>query len=113
MDLRNLSEDDKKMLYHADPFHMTKSIMKKEIRGLERISIQSIQNMNLLSKEVVNILLVYFYREFSEEVYNRNDLKKLYNIWAVKGVSTVEDAILMTDKDIRAILGYQQRQGID
>ncbi|MGR3762897.1 DnaD domain protein [Rossellomorea sp. NS-SX7] len=107
MNLKQLSEEEKIFIHSADPFHMTKSILRKNLRGLEIISIESINGLNLLPPEVVNVLLVSFYREFSDQVYNRNDLKKLYNHWAKKGIKTFDDALIMSDRDIRADLGYK------
>ncbi|MEL3973314.1 hypothetical protein AAEO50_13585 [Rossellomorea oryzaecorticis] len=106
MDLRNLSEEEKLLVFSADPFQMTQFILKNNLRGLEKISIESIKGMKLLPVEVVNVLLVYFYGEFATQVYNRNDLKKLYHLWAGQGIRTFEDALLMTDRDIHAELGY-------
>jgi replication initiation and membrane attachment protein DnaB len=107
LDLRKLSEEEKHLIYNADPFQMTRAILEDELRGLEKISIESIKNMNLLSVEVVNVLLVYFYGEFSGQVYNRNDLKKLYHLWAGQGIRTFDDALLMTERDIHKELGYK------
>ncbi|XXM70575.1 hypothetical protein ACQ0QQ_12695 [Lysinibacillus sphaericus] len=107
MNLKNLSEEDKDLIYSADPFQMTQSIVNSNLRGLEKISIESIKSMNLLPVEVVNVLLVYFYSEFSGQVYNRNDLKRLYHLWASAGIRTYEDALKMTERDIHTELGYR------
>jgi replication initiation and membrane attachment protein DnaB len=107
VDLKNLSEEEKNLIYNADPFRMTQSILNSNLRGLEKISIESIKSMNLLPVEVVNVLLVYFYNEFSGQVYNRNDLKRLYHLWASAGIRTFEDALKMTKRDIQSELGYR------
>jgi replication initiation and membrane attachment protein DnaB len=107
MNLKNLSEEEKNLIYSADPFQMTQSILNSNLRGLEKISIESIKSMNLLPVEVVNVLLVYFYSEYAGQVYNRNDLKRLYHLWASAGIRTYEDALEMTERDIHSELGYR------
>ncbi|WP_175987155.1 DnaD domain protein [Bacillus sp. Marseille-Q1617] len=107
MNLNNLSEEEKNLIYSADPFQMTETILKSNLRGLEKISIKSINSMDLLPVEVVNVLLVYFYGNYGTQVYNRNDLKKLYHLWAAQGVRTFDDAVAMAERDIHAELGYK------
>ncbi|WP_370295026.1 hypothetical protein [Rossellomorea marisflavi] len=105
MQLQNLSTEEIDLCYRADPFEMTRSILKEDLRGLEIISLKGIEKRNLLPKEVVNVLLIYFYQEFGGQVYNRTDLIKLYNSWASNNVNTFDEAVQMAKEDIRHYLG--------
>ncbi|RSD23031.1 hypothetical protein [Mesobacillus subterraneus] len=74
------------------------------IRGLENIALRSIASRNKLPANVVNFLLAYFYSHYGNQVYNRNDLARLYDYWASNDVRTMAKAAEMANEDIEKIL---------
>jgi len=49
-------------------------------------------------------LLAYFYSYFGNQVYNRNDVARLYDYWASKEIRTMPQAIEMANEDIEQVL---------
>lgn len=87
----------------AEPREMVEKLTNNNIRGLENIALRSLATRKKLPTGVVNILLVYFYSTYANQVYNRNDLARLYDYWASKEIRTMSQAIDMTKEDIEQI----------
>ncbi|WP_064093468.1 hypothetical protein [Rossellomorea aquimaris] len=92
------------LCYTASPLEMTKVLVNGELRGLETLSLRGIEKRNELPAEVVNVLLIYFYKTFAGKVYNRMYLTKLYNLWLTNNIYTFKDAKRMTELDIKQVL---------
>lgn len=88
----------------AEPREMVEKLTDNNVRGLENIALRSIATRNKLPQNVVNVLLVYFYGTFANQVYNRNDLARIYDYWASKNIRTISQAIEMTNEDIEQIV---------
>lgn len=87
----------------AEPREMVEKLTNNNVRGLENIALRSLVTRKKLPAEVVNILLVYFYSTYANQVYNRNDLARLYDYWASKEIRTMSQAIDLTKEDIDQI----------
>ncbi|WP_079508520.1 hypothetical protein [Mesobacillus jeotgali] len=88
----------------AEPIEVVEKITDNNIRGLENIALRSISTRNKLPDNVVNLLVAYFYSHFGNQVYNRNDLARLYDYWASKDVRTMAQASEMVQEDIEEVL---------
>jgi replication initiation and membrane attachment protein DnaB len=92
----------------AEPREMVEKLTNNNVRGLENIALSSISTRNKLPKNVVNVLLVYFYSTFANQVYNRTELARIYDYWASKDIRTMSQAIEMTNEDIEQIVTSQK-----
>ena len=88
----------------AMPIDVIEKFTNNNIRGLENIALRSISTRNKLPANVVNLLVAYFYSHYGNQVYNRNDLARLYDYWASKDVRTMTQAGEMINEDIEAVL---------
>ena len=88
----------------ATPKEMVAKLTNNNVRGLENIALRSLSTRNKLPANVVNVLLVYFFNTFVNQVYNRNDLARIYDYWASKEVRNVPKAVEMTEEDIEQVL---------
>jgi replication initiation and membrane attachment protein DnaB len=88
----------------ALPIEVVEKLTNNNIRGLENIALRSISTRKKLPPNVVNVLIAYFYSAFANQVYNRNDLARLYDYWASKEVRTMPQALEMTDEDIHQVI---------
>jgi replication initiation and membrane attachment protein DnaB len=88
----------------ALPVEVVEKFTNNNIRGLENIALRSISTRKKLPPNVVNVLLAYFYQTHANQVYNRNDLARLYDYWASKEVRTISQAIEMAEEDIGEVL---------
>ncbi|WP_180827233.1 hypothetical protein [Bacillus sp. UMB0728] len=88
----------------ATPLEMVTRLTGGKVRGLENLALRSLNSRRQLPKEVVNVLLVYFYDSYAHQVYDRNSLARLYDYWATKRVRSFADARELTGVDIRTIL---------
>lgn len=88
----------------ALPIEVVEKFTQNNIRGLENIALRSISTRKKLPQNVVNVLLAYFYLSYGNQVYNRNDLARLYDYWASKEVRTISQAIEMAEEDINQVL---------
>jgi replication initiation and membrane attachment protein DnaB len=88
----------------AKPIEVVEKITNQNIRGLENIALRSISTRNKLPANVVNLLVAYFYSHYGNQVYNRNDLARLYDYWASKDVRTMANAAEMVQEDIEEVL---------
>jgi replication initiation and membrane attachment protein DnaB len=89
---------------NAMPIEVVEKITDNNIRGLENIALRSISTRSKLPGNVVNLLVGYFYSHYGNQVYNRNDLARLYDYWASKDVRTMTQAAEMTNEDIEEVL---------
>jgi replication initiation and membrane attachment protein DnaB len=88
----------------AMPIEVVEKFTDNNIRGLENIALRSISTRNKLPANVVNLLVAYFYSHYGNQVYNRNDLARLYDYWASKDIRTMTQAVEMTNEDIEEVL---------
>ncbi|WHX42358.1 hypothetical protein QNH36_09560 [Mesobacillus sp. AQ2] len=88
----------------AKPIEVVEKITNHNIRGLENIALRSISTRNKLPANVVNLLVAYFYSHYGNQVYNRNDLARLYDYWASRDVRTMAKAAEMVQEDIEEVL---------
>ena len=88
----------------ALPIEVVEKLTNNNIRGLENIALRSISTRKKLPANVVNVLMVYFYSAFANQVYNRNDLARVYDYWASKEVRTMQQAVEMTNENIEQVL---------
>jgi replication initiation and membrane attachment protein DnaB len=88
----------------AMPIEVVEKFTNNNIRGLENIALRSISTRNKLPANVVNLLIAYFYSHYGNQVYNRNDLARLYDYWASKDVRTLTQAAELLNEDIEAVL---------
>ncbi|MGD6897624.1 hypothetical protein [Bacillus infantis] len=88
----------------ATPLEMVTRLTGGKVRGLENLALRSLNNRRQLPKEVVNVLLVYFYDSYAHQVYDRNSLARLYDYWATKNVRSFAAARDMASIDIRSII---------
>lgn len=88
----------------AKPIEVVEKFTDNNIRGLENIALRSISTRNKLPANVVNLLVAYFYSHYGNEVYNRNDLARLYDYWASKDIRTMTQATEMINEDVEAVL---------
>jgi replication initiation and membrane attachment protein DnaB len=88
----------------ALPIEVVEKLTNNNIRGLENIALRSISTRKKLPANVVNVLLVYFFSTFANQVYNRNDLARLYDYWASNEVRTMQQAVEMTNENIEKVL---------
>jgi replication initiation and membrane attachment protein DnaB len=104
--MNNLLNDPNFLLFceTASPIEVVEKLTNNNIRGLENIALRSISTRKKLPANVVNVLLVYFYSHYGNQVYNRNDLARLYDYWASKEVRTLTQAIEITQEDIEQVL---------
>lgn len=102
IDLRN--RDFIKFCQTADPLEVLKVITGDKIRGLDKLALSSLSAKRKLPEGIRNLLLAYFFSEFANKVYHRNDLSRIYDYWAAKKVMTVQQAEEMMKKDIHTVL---------
>jgi replication initiation and membrane attachment protein DnaB len=88
----------------AQPIEVVEKFTDHNIRGLENIALRSISTRTKLPANVVNLLVAYFYSHYGNQVYNRNDLARLYDYWASKDIRTMTQAAEMINEDIEEIL---------
>ncbi|CAM3730789.1 hypothetical protein [Mesobacillus thioparans] len=89
----------------ATPIEVVEKLTNHNIRGLENIALRSISTRNKLPANVVNLLVAYFYDHYGNQVYNRNDLARLYDYWGSKDVRTMAKAVEMVQQeDIEEVL---------
>lgn len=88
----------------AAPIEVVEKFTNNNIRGLENIALRSISTRNKLPANVVNLLVAYFYSHYGTQVYNRNDLARLYDYWASKDVRTLTQAADLVQEDIEEVL---------
>jgi replication initiation and membrane attachment protein DnaB len=88
----------------ALPIEVVEKFTNNNIRGLENIALRSISTRKKLPANVVNVLLAYFYSYFGNQVYNRNDVARLYDYWASREIRTMPQAIEMANEDIEQVL---------
>jgi replication initiation and membrane attachment protein DnaB len=88
----------------ATPLEMVTKLTGGNVRGLENLALRSLNTRRQLPKEVINVMLVYFYNTYASQVYDRNSLARLYDYWATKQVRSFAAARDMTKIDIRTIL---------
>ena len=88
----------------ASPREMVEKLTNNNIRGLENIALRSLSTRNKLPGNVVNVLLVYFFSTFANQVYDRNDLSRIYDYWASKEIRTVPQSVEMSKEDIEQVL---------
>ncbi|OCA81590.1 hypothetical protein A8F94_22235 [Bacillus sp. FJAT-27225] len=89
---------------YATPTEVLRTVTKGKVRGLDLLALRIVMARNKLPIEVVNVMLVYFFKHFANMVYDRNDLLKVYDYWLKHNVRTHSDAEKMTDIDICSIL---------
>ncbi|BCB02590.1 hypothetical protein [Bacillus sp. KH172YL63] len=89
----------------ADPYHMAETVIGSQLRGLDILSLKGIERKTVLPKEVVNLLIIYFFTEVKGTVYHRNALPKLYNHWVSNEVLTFSKAQKMIELDMKSQLG--------
>lgn len=89
---------------NAMPIEVVEKFTDNNIRGLENIALRSISTRSKLPANVVNLLVAYFYNHYGKQVYNRNDLARLYDYWASKDVRTMAQATEMINEDIEQVL---------
>ncbi len=104
--MNNLLNDQEFLTFceTALPVEVVEKFTGNNIRGLENIALRSISTRNKLPANVVNLLVAYFYSHYGNQVYNRNDLARLYDYWASKDVRTMSQAVDMVNEDIEGIL---------
>ncbi|WP_210363906.1 hypothetical protein [Bacillus sp. REN3] len=83
---------------------MAVRLTEGNIRGLENIALRSISTRKTLPLPVRNVLLAYFFNTFANEVYDRNDLARIYDYWTSEGIQTLPQAIGKTSEDITQVL---------
>ena len=88
----------------AMPIDVIEKFTGNNIRGLENIALRSLSTRNKLPANVVNLLVAYFYSHFGNQVYNRNDLARLYDYWASRDIRTMTQAAEMVQEDIEEVL---------
>jgi replication initiation and membrane attachment protein DnaB len=93
----------------SNPFHMAETVIGDQLRGLDILSLKSIERKRALPGDVVNLLIVYFFSEVKGTVYHRNALSKLYNHWVSNEVFTFSKAKKMIELDIYEQLGEIDR----
>lgn len=104
--MNNLLNDPKFLNFceTASPLEVVRKLTNNNVRGLENIALRSISTRKKLPPNVVNVLLVYFYSHYGNQVYNRNDVARLYDYWASKEVRTMAQAVELTREDIELVL---------
>ncbi|GLB60882.1 hypothetical protein [Cytobacillus sp. NCCP-133] len=88
----------------ASPLEMVERLTDGNIRGLEKIALGTLTNRKQLPADVVNVLLVYFFSAYANEVYDRNDLARLYDYWSSSYVYSFSKAQEMTEQNIDQVL---------
>ncbi|HAQ06930.1 MAG TPA: hypothetical protein DCR24_05170 [Bacillus bacterium] len=88
----------------ASPKEMVQKLTDNNLRGLENIALRSLSTRNKLPGNVLNVLLVYFFSTFANQVYDRNDLSRIYDYWASKEIRTVSQGVEMSKEDIQQVL---------
>jgi replication initiation and membrane attachment protein DnaB len=88
----------------ATPEEMLKALTNGNTRGLDLLALRSLSNRRQLPSNIVNVLLFYFFKEFSNKVYDRNDLARLYDHWSSMGVRNFQQAKELSQKDIHEVL---------
>lgn len=102
---KQLTDPEYLTLYEtAQPIEVVEKFTDHNIRGLENIALRSISTRTKLPANVVNLLVAYFYNHYGNQVYNRNDLARLYDYWASKDIRTMTQAAEMINEDIEEIL---------
>ncbi|WP_026696066.1 hypothetical protein [Peribacillus kribbensis] len=96
--------DFSKYCEKADPEDLMLNLTGGNIRGLDRLAMRSLSQRKQLPLAVVNVLLVYFFTTFSNKVYDRNDLARVYDHWAKNQVYTFTQAKHAATVDIHTIL---------
>ena len=90
------------------PFEMLQVLTNGNIRGLDKLALRTLDQRKQLPMAVVNVLLVYFFSTYSNKVYDRNSLARVYDHWAknnIKTFSQAKDAASINILDI--VKGYQ------
>ncbi|KAA0561806.1 hypothetical protein F0342_18585 [Bacillus sp. CH30_1T] len=93
----------------SDPFHMAETVIGDRLRGLDILSLKGIERKKALPRDVVNLLIIYFFTEVKGTVYHRNALSKLYNHWVSNEVFTFSKAKKMIEMDMHEQLGEIDR----
>ncbi|ALC90764.1 hypothetical protein AM500_13930 [Bacillus sp. FJAT-18017] len=89
---------------YATPTEVLKAATNGNVRGLDMLALRMVMARNKLPVEVVNVMIVYFFKTFANTVYDRNDLLKIYDHWLKHNVQTFVQAKQMTATDIHTIL---------
>ncbi|MED1205732.1 hypothetical protein [Heyndrickxia acidicola] len=79
---------------------MLGKLTKGNIRGLDKISVQTFLKNKKMKDDIFNVLIVYFFNEYSNTVYDRTAFAKIYFYWLRSGVNTFQKALEMTKLDI-------------
>ncbi|NHM32135.1 hypothetical protein [Neobacillus terrae] len=88
----------------ATPEEMLSVLTNGNTRGLDFLALRSLSNRRQLPSNIVNVLLFYFFKEFANKVYDRNDLARLYDHWAGMRIRNFQQAKELTQKDIHEVL---------
>lgn len=88
----------------VDCFEVVNRMTGNNIRGLDKIAMSSLAARGQLPPGVKNMLLAYFFHEFANTVYHRNDLGRVYDYWAANNVKTIGQAEKMFDIDIYKVV---------
>ncbi|WP_316568769.1 hypothetical protein [Neobacillus sp. YIM B06451] len=101
--------DEKEMnLYescrHSSPYEVLHTVTGGNVRGLDLLALRRVLAKNKQPSEIVNVLLIYFYKTFANQVYDRNALLKVFDFWKKNNVDTFKQAVDMTARDIHTIL---------
>ncbi|HZG71674.1 MAG TPA: hypothetical protein VEY51_09080 [Chondromyces sp.] len=86
------------------PLEIVTDITDGNVRGLDKLALESLYNRKKLPSLVVNVLVVYFFNAYRNTVYDRKDLARIYDYWAQHKVQTFFDAMRMAQMDIKQIL---------
>ena len=88
----------------ASPLEIVKEVTKGNVRGLDMLALRLVLARNKLPIEVINVMLVYFFKHFANTVYDRNDLLKIYDYWLKHNVKTHREAVNFAAIDIYSIV---------
>ncbi|RDU38864.1 hypothetical protein DRW41_04720 [Neobacillus piezotolerans] len=89
---------------HSSPFEVLHTVTGGKVRGLDLLALRRVLAKNQKHPEIINVLLIYFYKTFAGKPFDRNALLKVFDFWQKNNVHTFKQAVAMTERDIRTIL---------
>lgn len=89
---------------HSSPFAVLHIVTDGKVRGIDLLALRRVLAKNEKHSEIINVLLIYFYKTFANKPIDRNALLRVFDFWQKNNVHTFEQAVEMTEKDILAIL---------
>lgn len=96
----NLYEDCR----HSSPYEVLHIVTEGNVRGLDLLALRRVLAKSDGPSELINVLIIYFYKTFASKPFDRNALLRVYDYWQKNNVHTFNQAMEMTRRDIRTIL---------